>query len=358
MRYFIDEALTFLEAYETTAVGQFVTNEADLTVIRTYAIEFNKRVLDLKHALRTTDGVAKVNEQVEFSTEFKSKRTAFFRKIFKRLDSLGLRVAEASPVSEAARLSEAPRFSDDQSISNNEDGLVKLLSRILLKIVDTTNKFVNLMEFQRWRRSYALDILDKLAVLCNDFAGVFESYSSFLKKKSRVHQSSSEIETSARSSTHFTPLQRSNSRLSNFFGLNGNRSCTRLCPCVFIILAALVLLFFIVLVLPIIRWFMSSSSTSIQVAAEPSIFTFTLSQMQAKPDTDVNQNKQSMFQIFKLPPAFFSQLASSVPTAVAVTSKPSQTDTEWTRIFDYMKDLYIFVASITTFVSFEWLLNR
>ena len=154
-RHFLDEALMFLECFESSeqAGAAFHTNQQELAELRQYAIEFIRLVYDLKKLFQTGRLVDEFNVEIEFSEQFKNKRIFFYTNLFKRLEALSMRIY------------------DRRSLSTE---LVKLYFRTIQKLVRNSNEFVGYLESHRWNRDIAFQILDKLVEQANDFLCIFE----------------------------------------------------------------------------------------------------------------------------------------------------------------------------------------
>jgi hypothetical protein len=171
LRQFIDEAISFLECKKTPddemfPISQEMTNNfssqsksnrqkgidsKEFVILRQNAIEYTRLIFDLKHLLQDSRLYAEFNTSLKFSDQFKSKRLFFFRNVFKRLEHIYLKIS-----------------------SESIDELVIFYFQIVRHLSRKTNEFIAYLEFSRWQRSYALNVLDKLVNLCNDFLCVLE----------------------------------------------------------------------------------------------------------------------------------------------------------------------------------------
>lgn len=184
LRYFLDEALTFIEFYEygerdltrafqtsQQVILQFhklITKWAifftffrcffkkDIFQLRQFAIEYIRLVIDLKKLCKDNGLFADFNMGLHFSEQFKDKRIFFFTTLFKRLEKLYTCIY------------------GETALSNE---LVKLYFKTIQKLVRNSNEFIGYLEASRWSRDIALQILDKLVENCNDFLCVFEKVS-------------------------------------------------------------------------------------------------------------------------------------------------------------------------------------
>jgi hypothetical protein len=342
MRFFIDDSLTFLEAYEACRLKNqaFVTNKNELTDIRTYAIEYNRCIFDLKKLLNTDESIEEVNVAIDFSNEFKSKRRLFFRKIFERLDSLYKK-----------------SFRDSiKNTSDKTNALARLYFRIIQKIARKSNHFIGHMESTRWHKSYLIEMLDNLVTLCNDFLGVFEGFCKVLLRLEREEitedrkineeaDSELKLETSSSNYSEASTCSESTSKFGNYFS-NLTYQKSQPCSCIFMILAVVILIILCFLVLPILRLFLNSS-----LSESSSVYTFDLDETAIRPLNDMSNEQKKLLQLVKLPSKLYTQVTSKNKT-------DSADDFKWDNIFDYMQDFYIFSASLTTFVSLEWLIKK
>ena len=155
-RYFLDEALNFIEFYEygeRDLTRKFHTNRKEICQLRQFAIEYIRLVYDIKKLFKEHNRIAEFNLGFKFSEQFKNKRIFFFTTLFKRLDKLYGRLYS-------------------ENVTSKE--LVKLYFKTIQKLVRNTNELVGYLESNRWRKDIALQILDKLVEQCNDFLCIFE----------------------------------------------------------------------------------------------------------------------------------------------------------------------------------------
>jgi len=171
LRYFLDEAISFLECKKSPndaslhadqempaesprtseSNGQQEIDSKEFVKLRLNAIEYTRLIFDLKHLLQENRLYAEFNVSLKFSDQFKSKRMFFFRNVFRRLEHIYLKIS-----------------------SESIDELVIFYFQIVRHLTRQTNEFIAYLEFSRWRRSNALNILDKLVNLCNDFLCILE----------------------------------------------------------------------------------------------------------------------------------------------------------------------------------------
>jgi hypothetical protein len=199
MRYFIDEALTFIESYHSNKQGYlssiWKTNSArstfavslnELSKTRQFAIEFTRLIYELKHALSVEYG--EYNTAVIYSITFKKKRTKFFAIVFRRLDLLykyikiKLNEKEVNAINsdeleyepENSRTNRDAQAAKSSKETNLHKELDRLYFGIVQKIARTTNEFIGYLEASHWNRLISYEILDRLNKLANDFLFLLE----------------------------------------------------------------------------------------------------------------------------------------------------------------------------------------
>lgn len=161
MREFIDEALTFVEFYQSANDGKssntFETDHSEIERIHVMAQEQISRLVNLKNCLNKN--CAELNTKLKFSTQFKTKRQVFFSHVLQRLDRLNQKLIqeETKPAS-----------------------LVFSYFNIIRKQATMTNDFIGYLETSRWHKEIALEIVDKLIGLGNDFLVMFTSFQKIL----------------------------------------------------------------------------------------------------------------------------------------------------------------------------------
>ena len=234
-----------------------------------------------------------------------------------------------------------------------------LYFRIIQKLARKTNEFIGFLEANRWNKTTAMEILDQLVMLCNDSSCVFEKFCIPLEQKNKIvlRRINKKFELVACDSlTEKTSdlvcfyLKKSTSLLSEYLICSKNSSP---CVCLLVILALLFLFF---LVLPFIKYLFVTST-------ESTVYKINLSDQTTKSFLEENRSKMkdqaaNVAKVFKL-----SALSSFLyDQLVAGDTQQKQSVTEnnksWSLILEYMQDIYVFMASLTAFISFEWIFNR
>lgn len=180
-RYFLDEALTFVEVFESRerepSGGCFYSSTNEINSLRKFAIEYTRYVFDLKKMLtnmyedayeeneETSVEFGDLNNGLVFTESFKVKRLQFFTILFSRLDKLFDRFEESS-------------FDVDESVG--------VYFKLVQKLSRRTNELIGYFESTRWHRAIAIDILDRLAVLANDYLCAFEKLIEYLATKGKI----------------------------------------------------------------------------------------------------------------------------------------------------------------------------
>ena len=182
-RYFLDEALTFVEFFECgerDITRKFFTNSGEISRLRGYAIEYTRLALDLKKTLlngfdqdeqlQESASFGEFNTGLVFTEQFKVKRLHFFTVLFSRIDELYKRLEE---------------LNNDHAANE----LIKVYFKLLKKLATKSNEFIGYIESDRWHRDIALQVLDRLVALANDFLCVFEKFVQYLEENNRVRKS-------------------------------------------------------------------------------------------------------------------------------------------------------------------------
>ncbi len=169
LRYFLDESLSFIEFFEygeRDLTRRFQASNQEVTNLRQFAIEYTRLIYDLKKLLTAGHSAyAEFNPGFEFSEQFRNKRLFYYTRFFRRLEALDERVQ------------------GETALSND---MVKIYFRTVQNLVRGTNELIGYLEAARWSRDVALEILDRLVQLCNDFLCVFEKFVSRLEANKSV----------------------------------------------------------------------------------------------------------------------------------------------------------------------------
>ena len=320
-RYFIDDALTFLEFFECgerDTARKFVTSPQEIATIRQHSIEFTRLLCDLKENFFSNKSISDFNLSLAFSKEFKQKRVFFFKTINTRLENLYTRI-----------FNKTATYND----------LVKIYFNTMLKIARNTNEFIGFVESSRWQREIAVTFMDNLIKLCNDFSCVYEQFVLFLEQNHRVVASErikkrsppnfEEIGPNLENKPPFAKLNKLkasavksvSSLVSSFsyLSLASKYNPKLVCPCVLVIMMVLIVMILFLIVLPFFRMVSSSS------------------------DPDANLAKRSNF---------FSLLSTNFE------KEAEKSLVDWSFILSYLSNFYVISFTFVIFIAFECGLNK
>lgn len=308
-RCFLDEALTFVEFYESTLRNckQFTTSHEEISQLRSSSIEFTRLVCDLKKIL--LDGPAdsspspssssSIDEQngviidefnvaLEYSNGFKKKRIVFFRRIFERLNTLYKRVYML-PI-------------------HKSNVLLRLYFNTLRSLCNKSNELIGYLESRRWDRTTAVQILDKLIGRNNDFSCVFEKLVQLLDAQNCI------VATRVQIDSCLVSLASIRSLISTVV--------RHWCPCVSFGVVILVL-----------------------------VLVAILSERSTHQDEYETLNLLNYIDV----QSYFDEKLKSN----SINRQLDQTfyELSWNQILNYMKKFHVVCLSLTAFVSLEWFAN-
>jgi hypothetical protein len=363
-RHFIDEALTILEFYEAgerKKEKRFTTNRDELSRIRQYCIEYTRLANDLKDVMNNKDLISEFNTAHAFSNQFKKKRLLFFTKIFKRLDIL------------------FQRINRHKALLNI---VVELYFKILLKISKKTNELIGYLESDRWHNDAAIDMLLKLTQLSNDFLCVFERFCELLEKEKKIDLKKKDFSLSTTTSVNTSSISTADMiknlskntcvinklsslicplvKLSDFYLYHRNNRTK--CFCFFCFLIFLFMFLFFIVLFSTFKYLLLS-----KIETDSEFYTINLSDQNTKSLVDLNESINKSLKKDSVDSDFFRNINfrsiifsdSNVLNPVkGINDEKKLNGSELNDIFNYMKDFYVFAASLTAFISFEWILNR
>lgn len=362
-RHFLDEALTFIESFEEGERDphhhRFFTDKTEIGRLRNYAIEYTRLVFDLKKLLnndttsqpRQYDGDSAVtkshfgdfNVRLAFSEQFKANRLLFFTFLFERLDKLFNRV-------NALTLNSTSSNDNNLKTKNttNTNELVRLFFKLVQKLTRKTNEFVGYLESPRWHRAMALQILDRLVALVNDFSCVFEKFVEKLEEKGRIVEKKEEIVGSGDTRKKKT-AQKPNlvDHLSVSEAVSGTyRPCAKskvhYCPCVYLIL----LIFATVSIILVAKFFWQS------------VFYEADGQQPNQQSNEIEKDSFDLLSFMDLDFSLFEDKEAVVKISLTGDESENVEFYLWDQIVKYMQRVHLIVLSLTAFVSFEWVLNN
>lgn len=362
-RYFLDEALTFVEVFESRErepSGCFYSSTNEINSLRKFAIEYTRYVFDLKKMLTNMyeeDAYEENEETVEFgdlnnglvfTESFKVKRLQFFTILFSRLDKLFDRFEESS-------------FDVDESVG--------VYFKLVQKLSRRTNELIGYFESTRWHRAIAIDILDRLAVLANDYLCAFEKFIEYLSTKGKIKFAEKEKKKKERlrssdlwkTNDDFKQLKPLYNKLVykiskilinliflNIFGIFRYKKSSNYeyCPCVYLILLLMILTISLVL-FRVFNLFESKENVDGEVKKSGNqkefdifgLIDFEPFEMEEEEENDEKEVKKSNAEV--APYVYQSDLFAS----------------PWTQVLNYMRKAHLILISLSTFITFEWYLK-
>lgn len=355
-RHFLDEALTFIEFYESgerdTSGKKFTTNREEISKLRKYTIEFSRLVFDLKKVLQSNDfGICDFNRSFAFSEHFRNKKDIFYNTMFKRLEVLSQKI-----------------FHESDFAKND---LMRVYFKLIQKQCKKSYEFIGYLESNRWNRSISIEILDKLLHLSNEFSCVYQKFVQYLEAKNQVYDTLLEAENKNANCNSVPKKQKQkksstspNCEIKNtsmfdsissyFLDLKDSRSKyfteknRRICPCFALILILFVSLILFAFILPILRHFLNRNSNiyAVNLKDEKSFY------------ENLQDNKFDFLNIIDLPSLFNGIKDKDSRDEIKKFAIQFNGKTNfWMDIFSYMKEFYVVFLSLSAFLSIEWFIK-